>query len=1138
MTRIFLSHKKRDRAWTVHLARQLRDAGLEVFVDEDTARGEGWRQRIDQEVEAADHLILVASPEAVVSREVRHEITLFLQRKLRAKGEPRRLFVLMRAATPLPDSWNMGQHAGVELTSASYDAELRRIVAAIDVKAVARLGPSSTNPHWDEAVRLPTSLRSRIVALIADRLRNDDEGTRELALKGALRLPEDWTRGDATAELLANAALVLWSGDDHQPIQKAIEALDKLEKPLRHLDAQRFESLRRDLENASRQIPDANAPLRDYFDFVQRETRLLVHERLRCHGEDDSDVEAAPELRELDRVFLDLEVDQTGNVSRTEADAVRQAASIDAAWERDSAWAIGRPVEVWAAGPSGCLLGLLELSGRRRCGPVDIAHGKLVQGDVDVPLVPVDLVSDGFDYGVFAQADGRLLYLVRRRVETASQAHFLKRWFEQLPRSRKLLLHEGSCIDLERLLRLDLALHPHLTGCYVLQGQPGSGKSTVLRHAARALAATGETIPVLISLPAWAEAKGELSEYVRELCAGVAAAAVDAVVARLRGDGRGVVLLLDGLDEVAEPRDRVWVRRQLEALPGSLPHARIVVATRHVPYAGRPSERYRELVLQPLSIDQQRRLLQRWFASRPGADEIGAAAAANDCLEQLAKRGGGAFAELRQVPLLLTFLAMAVADGGQLAATRPQLYREVLDRMMAGKHRGAECGMPAAEGARRALRRLAEQMTKHGNERPTRDELEAALLRIWHEADLADLAAAYASGPACARRFLHDVSRITGILSGKEDGKARWGFLHRTLREALVAERLAARAGTTEGEQEIAKLVGELRGQEARWAEPIALFLGLLDADADRWLLRVHAVNPELALRALAGLERVEPATAMKLLPDAKDTAALCARLDDLPKQLGAEAAVGVLARLAPMFADTEVLWHLDEALSLCVAMERGLASAVQKVRREELFRNAVFGALQGDRQSVEWATVPAGEFLMGSLLSDLHSLMDELPQRRIVFAQAFELANRCVTNSDYRRFRKGHSFAPEDGLCPVVEVSWFDAIMYCRWLGGRLPTEAEWEYACRAGTTTPFSFGSNITTEQVNYDGNHPYADGKKGEYRQRTVPVGSLPANAWGLHEMHGNVLEWCQDWLGEYSRAPSDGSSQNSDLGLAAR
>jgi sulfatase modifying factor 1 len=173
----------------------------------------------------------------------------------------------------------------------------------------------------------------------------------------------------------------------------------------------------------------------------------------------------------------------------------------------------------------------------------------------------------------------------------------------------------------------------------------------------------------------------------------------------------------------------------------------------------------------------------------------------------------------------------------------------------------------------------------------------------------------------------------------------------------------------------------------------------------------------------------------------------------------------------------------------------------------------------------MKFVWISPGSFVMGSPKEE-QKREDEETQHKVTLIKGFYMGIYTVTQEHWKEIM-GNNPSPFKGdkNLPVLRVTWDDCQDFIKKLREkdkkpfRLPTEAEWEYACRAGTTTPFHFGETISTDQANYNGGAIYGNGKKGVYRDMPLPVGSFPANAWGLHDMHGNVWQWCQDWLGDY-------------------
>ena len=187
-----------------------------------------------------------------------------------------------------------------------------------------------------------------------------------------------------------------------------------------------------------------------------------------------------------------------------------------------------------------------------------------------------------------------------------------------------------------------------------------------------------------------------------------------------------------------------------------------------------------------------------------------------------------------------------------------------------------------------------------------------------------------------------------------------------------------------------------------------------------------------------------------------------------------------------------------------------------------------------GNGVTLDMVYIPGGIFMMGSPATESGRYNNESPQHQVTVS-AFYAGKYPITQAQYEAVMENNPSYFKGKKLPVDRVSWNQAVEFCRKLSEktgkiyRLLSEAEWEYACRAGTTTPFYLGETITTDLVNYNGQYPYARAPRGLYREQTIDAGSFPPNPFGLYDMHGQVWEWCSDeGRYNYDGAPTDGSS----------
>ncbi|MFN6338333.1 MAG: formylglycine-generating enzyme family protein [Cyanobacteriota bacterium] len=267
-----------------------------------------------------------------------------------------------------------------------------------------------------------------------------------------------------------------------------------------------------------------------------------------------------------------------------------------------------------------------------------------------------------------------------------------------------------------------------------------------------------------------------------------------------------------------------------------------------------------------------------------------------------------------------------------------------------------------------------------------------------------------------------------------------------------------------------------------------------------------------------------------------------------------AAAALQSIHRSEPPTHDDEPRWLLLPS-AMVDAAGRAVCTELVRLRLWATPRLEAPGAWfepLGEGVALTMVAIPAGSFLMGSPPEETGHSGKEAPQHQVTL-EGFWMSQTPITQAQWRqvmgtnpsRFQGNRADGHQR---PVEQVSWQNAMAFCQQLSdltGRtytLPSEAQWEYACRAGTTTPFHFGGTVISELANFNATQSYGEAPRGGNRGETSAVGLFPANGWGLHDSHGNVWEWCLDaWHDSYTGAPDDGRAwldRNAETGQSAR
>lgn len=657
----------------------------------------------------------------------------------------------------------------------------------------------------------------------------------------------------------------------------------------------------------------------------------------------------------------------------------------------------------------------------------------------------------------------------------------------------------------------------HMHGLVIL-GDPGAGKTThlqrlllwCLRNGSESIGLPHDLLPVFLPLRELTDLDGGLEHFIQQQLGKAHFMTPPDFGERLLRRGN-LLFLLDGLDEVADVSRRQQVSERIKLAIRAHSTCRFVVTCRYAGYTPDVAldEHFLEMHIRHLSAEQADEIVRRWYrivekGISPDSEqaEIVAEEKAGELIELLHGRDFRAarLFELTRNPLLLTNICLVHRWRGKLPKGRARLYQECTDVLLEHWRGTRKLGIGLdAEHSRRVLQPAA--LWLHREEKRTRATAEELAPEIQPALD----AVKWTGGSA--RDFLERVRNVSGLLTGWDH--EHYGFMHLGFQEYLAAREIRSRAFR---EPDVLR---ELAGHfgESWWQEVTLLLLALEDPPLFESFMRgvvrlpAFARFPEMVDACLADAVEVSPAPFLELLGEQPG------RDRDLwARQL---LALRVIEYLAP-----------DEIDRLAPKFRKHPSPGVRGWFRDRA-AEAVQSTFIAEPGGYELVLIPGGTFMMGSPEDEEGRSDWEGPCHEVTVSD-FYMGRYPVTNEEYARFLEATGATEpkywgdrslNQPRQPVIGVSWNEAQAYAKWAGLRLPSEAEWEYACRAGTTARF------------YTGNGENDLGRAGWYRGnsggRLHAVGEKEPNGYGLYDMHGNVWEWVEDdWHDDYSGAPTDG------------